>query len=62
MNNVTINSFVWTAQEQNDALLAYVDQDKYLSARKGQYAERNDALWFSHLRRNTRTNFQVESL
>jgi hypothetical protein len=34
-----------TAQEQSDAFFAYVDQDKYLSTRKGQYAERNGALY-----------------
>ena len=41
----TVNSVVWTAQEQSDAFFAYVDQDKYLSTRKGQYAERNGALY-----------------
>ena len=44
MNNETVNSVVWTVQEQSDAFFAYVDQDKYLSTRKRQYAERNDAL------------------
>jgi hypothetical protein len=36
---------VWTAHEQSDAFFAYVDQDKYLSTRKGQYAERKGALY-----------------
>jgi outer membrane receptor protein involved in Fe transport len=31
----------YTAQEQSDAFFAYINQDKYLSSRKGQYAERN---------------------
>jgi hypothetical protein len=31
-----------TPQQQVDAFFAYVDQDKYLSKRKGQYAERNE--------------------
>jgi outer membrane receptor protein involved in Fe transport len=33
----------YSAQEQSDAFFAYVDQDKYLSAHKGSYAERNGA-------------------
>jgi outer membrane receptor protein involved in Fe transport len=31
----------YTAQEQSDAFFAYVNQDKYLSKHKGEYAERN---------------------
>ncbi|HOU02104.1 MAG TPA: carboxypeptidase regulatory-like domain-containing protein [Bacteroidales bacterium] len=31
----------WTAQEQSDAFFDYIEQDKYLSSRKGEYAERN---------------------
>ncbi len=31
-----------TPQQQVDAFFAYVDQDKYLSKHKGQYAERNE--------------------
>jgi hypothetical protein len=34
----------YTPQQQSDAFFAYVDQDKYLSSRKGQYAERNGAV------------------
>ena len=41
--NQTVNSVVWTAQEQSDAFFAYINQDKYLSSRKGMYAERNGA-------------------
>jgi hypothetical protein len=35
---------LWTAAAQSTAFFAYVDQDKYLKSRKGQYAERNGAL------------------
>ncbi len=40
-----------TPQQQVDAFFAYVDQDKYLSKRKGQYAERNEGQfpWRSQL-------------
>jgi hypothetical protein len=41
----TVNSVLWTAQQQSDAFFAYIDQDKYLSSRKGKYAERNGALY-----------------
>ena len=33
----------FTPQEQSDAFFAYIDQDKYLSKHKGEYAERNGA-------------------
>ncbi|TPG66375.1 TonB-dependent receptor [Hymenobacter nivis] len=33
----------YSAQQQSDAFFKFVDQDKYLSQRKGQYAERNGA-------------------
>lgn len=41
----------FTPQQQSDAFFAYVEQDDYLSTRKGQYAERNGAKfpWFSNL-------------
>jgi len=42
--NQTVNTFVWTAQAQSDAFFNYINQDKYLSSRKGKYAERNGAL------------------
>lgn len=32
-----------TAQQQSDAFFAFINKDKYLSKRKGQYAERNGA-------------------
>lgn len=32
-----------TAQQQSDAFFAFINNDKYLSKRKGQYAERNGA-------------------
>ncbi len=34
-----------TPQQQSDAFFAYVDQDKYLSKHRGQYAERNEGLF-----------------
>jgi len=39
----TVGGTLWTAQEQSDAFFAYINQDKYLSGRKGMYAERNGA-------------------
>ncbi|MEX0635249.1 MAG: hypothetical protein WD135_00665, partial [Ferruginibacter sp.] len=41
----------FTPQQQSDAFFAYVDQDKYLSKRKGQFAERNGGKlpWFSNV-------------
>ncbi|GHT14141.1 cell envelope biogenesis protein OmpA [Bacteroidia bacterium] len=46
----TVNGVVWTAQEQSDAFFKYIDQDKYLKTRKGQYAERNGLIypWTHH--------------
>lgn len=43
--NQTVNGVVWTAQQQSDAFFAYINQDKYLKTRKGEYAERNGALY-----------------
>lgn len=40
----TVDGTLWTAAAQSDAFFAYVDQDKYLKTRKGQYAERNGAV------------------
>jgi hypothetical protein len=36
---------LFTAQQQSDAFFAYIDQDEYLSANKGKYAERNGAMY-----------------
>jgi hypothetical protein len=40
----TVNGTLWTAASQSSAFFAYIDQDKYLKTRKGQYAERNGAV------------------
>lgn len=40
----TIDGKVFSDQDQKDLFFAYVDQDKYLSKHRGQYAERNGAL------------------
>lgn len=43
--NITSGSTVlFTAQQQSDAFFKYLEQDEYLKANKGSYAERNGAL------------------
>jgi hypothetical protein len=41
----------FSPQQQSDAFFAYINQDKYLKKRKGQFADRNGAKmpWFSNL-------------
>lgn len=39
----TYGTVSYTAQQQSDMFFKYLEQDKYLSAHKGQYAERNGA-------------------
>lgn len=39
----TINGVAYTAAQQSELFFKYIEQDKYLSKRKGQYAERNGA-------------------
>ncbi len=39
--DATINGVVYTAAQQSALFFQYIDQDKYLKKRKGQYAERN---------------------
>jgi hypothetical protein len=39
----TVNGVTYSAQQQSDLFFAYVEQDKYLKAHKGQFAERNGA-------------------
>lgn len=41
--NGTSTSVTYTPQEQSDLFFQYIEQDKYLKSRKGQYAERNGA-------------------
>lgn len=36
-------AITYTPQQQSDLFFAYIEQDKYLRTRKGQYAERNGA-------------------
>ncbi|EOR93864.1 TonB-dependent receptor [Arcticibacter svalbardensis MN12-7] len=45
--DLTINQptqVTYSASQQSEAFFKYIDQDKYLSSRKGKYAERNGAL------------------
>jgi hypothetical protein len=44
-NKTFAGGVVLTPAQQADAFFAYVDQDKYLSKKKGQYAERNEGLF-----------------
>ncbi|HSN59645.1 MAG TPA: TonB-dependent receptor [Ferruginibacter sp.] len=46
-----VTNGAFTPAQQSEAFFAYVDQDKYLSKRKGQFTERNGAElpWFSNL-------------
>lgn len=41
VSSLAVGSKTYTAQQQSDAFFAYLDSDKYLSSRKGKYAERN---------------------
>jgi hypothetical protein len=42
-SDFTYNGVPYTAKQQSDIFFRYVEQDKYLSAHKGEYAERNGA-------------------
>lgn len=43
VSTTTINGVVYTAAQQSELFFKYIEQDKYLRERKGQYAERNGA-------------------
>jgi len=40
---LTVSGKTYTAQDQSDIFMNFIDNDKYLKTRKGQYAERNGA-------------------
>lgn len=44
-SSFTYNGVTYSAQQQKDLFFKYIDQDKYLRAHKGQYAERNGGLY-----------------
>lgn len=51
-NTLTVNgqSVTYTAQQQKDAMELYIQNNKYLNAHRGQFAERNgDRLPFQHI-------------
>jgi len=39
----TVNGVTYTARQQSDLFFRYIEQDAYLSSRRGKYAERNGA-------------------
>jgi hypothetical protein len=51
----------FTAQQQREAFMQFVDNNDYLSSRKGQYAERNGALlpWLTTLDLSVQQEFYV---
>ncbi len=56
------STVVYTAQEQMNAFFRYVNQDKYLSKHKGEYAERNAALfpWYNRWDMKIIQDFKVD--
>ena len=52
----------YTAQEQSDAFFKYIEQDPYLKAHKGQYAEKNGLLlpWSHHFDVKFTQDFDVK--
>jgi hypothetical protein len=43
-SSLTVGTRVYTEAEQQEAFDKFINQDKYLSTRRGQYAERNGGL------------------
>ncbi len=59
--DVTVSGTVYTANQQREAFMAFVDNNEYLSSRKGQYAERNGAImpWLTTLDLSVQQEFFV---
>jgi hypothetical protein len=59
--DVKAGSVTYTAQEQANAFFRYVEQDKYLSKHKGEYAERNGAYfpWYNRFDVKLLQDFKV---
>jgi len=45
VTNTLPNGTTFTPQQQSDAFFRFIEQDKYLSSRRGKYAERNAGLF-----------------
>ncbi|MCL2413533.1 MAG: TonB-dependent receptor, partial [Bacteroidales bacterium] len=59
----TVGGNVWTAQEQSDAFFRFIEQDRYLSSRRGQYAERGGVVlpWAHHFDIRVMQNFYLNA-
>jgi hypothetical protein len=61
--NVTINNVVYTPAQQAELLDKFIDQDDYLSKRRGQYTERNGAMlpWLNQFDLSLIQEFHVQA-